>query len=419
MQQQFQRVLNELQLDDAPAGGALVIYHQGKEVVNVATGKALPDLAWSSKTLSVNFSIGKGVMATLIAILVSQGMLDYEAPISRYWPEFADNGKADIRLKQVLSHSAGLFDITAVTTDAELLLDWDQMLKRVAAMPVGTPKGQEQHQYASAYSALVSGWVLGALVERVTGLELNDALNRYLAEPLGVVGELFYGVDEALLSMIAKPERYFYESPGQATPRRKPVLKPDSENTLHTFGHLPVSALWRHALGDQSLATATINRLYFDTSRMNLANYKNTLMPNAKDGLEYHRADVLMAKIPAANGVSTANALARIYAMHAADGVYDGQVLISPEVIAQMREIQTEGFDAVMPADMRWRMGFHRVFSLQDAKLAYGHMGYNGSVAFCDPQRELAFVFIHNFDTTMLNDVRQFALSEMALDVFS
>ena len=152
---------------------------------------------------------------------------------------------------------------------------------------------------------------------------------------------------------------------------------------------------------------------------MNLANYKNALMPNAKDGLEYHRDDVLMAKIPAANGVSTANALARIYAMHAADGVFDGQVLIVPEVIAQMRQIQTEGYDAVMPADMRWRMGFHRVFSLQDAQMAYGHMGYNGSVAFCDPKRQLAFVFIHNFDTTMLNDVRQFALSEMALDIFS
>ena len=139
MQQQFQRVLDELKLDDAPAGGALVIYQQGKEVVNVATGNALPDLAWSAKTLSVNFSIGKGVMATLIAILVSQEMLDYEAPISRYWPEFADNGKANIRLKQVMSHSAGLFDITAITTDANLLLDWEQMIQRVAAMPVSIP----------------------------------------------------------------------------------------------------------------------------------------------------------------------------------------------------------------------------------------------------------------------------------------
>lgn len=419
MQQQFQRVLDELKLDDAPAGGALVIYHQDKEVVNVATGNALPDLAWSAKTLSVNFSIGKGVMATLIAILVSQGMLDYEAPISHYWPEFAENDKANIRLKQVLSHSAGLFDITSITTDANLLLDWEQMIQRVAAMPVSIPKGQDEHHYASAYSALVSGWVLGALVERVTGLGLNDALNHYLAEPLDVVGELYYGVDEALLPMIAKPERYFYQSPDKSTPRRKPVLKPDSEKTLHTLGHLPVSGMWQRALGEQTISTAAINRLYFDTSRMNLANYKNALMPNAKDGLEYHRDDVLMAKIPAANGVSTANALARIYAMHAADGIHDGQVLIVPEVIAQMRQIQTEGYDAVMPADMRWRMGFHRVFSLQDTQMAYGHMGYNGSVAFCDPKRQLAFVFIHNFDTTMLNDVRQFALSEMALDIFS
>lgn len=419
MQQKFKRVLDELQFDEAPVGGALVIYHQGREVVNVATGQALPNLDWSSKTLSVNFSIGKGVMASLIAVLVSQGMLDYDAPISQYWSQFADNGKADIRLKQVLSHTAGLFDITSITTDAELLLDWDQMLTRIAMMPTTTPKGQDEHHYASAYSALVSGWVLGGLVERVTGLTLNAALRQYLAEPLGVVGELYYGIDESLLTSIAKPERYFYEAPSQATPRRKPVLKPDSEATLHTLMNLPSSSLWQRALGDKGFSTANINRLYFDTSRMNLANYKNALMPNAKDGLEYHRDDVLMAKIPAANGISTANALARLYAMHAANGVYQGRVLISPEVITQMRQIQTHGFDAVMPADMRWRLGFHRVFSLHNTESAYGHMGYNGSVAFCDPMRELSFVFIHNFDTTMLNDVRQFALSEMALDMFS
>ena len=63
-------------------------------------------------------------------------------------------------------------------------------------------------------------------------------------------------------------------------------------------------------------------------------------------------------------------------------------------------------------------MGFHRLFSLQDVPDGYGHMGYNGSVAFCEPSRRLSFAFIHNFDTTMLNDVRQFALSEMALQYF-
>lgn len=148
---------------------------------------------------------------------------------------------------------------------------------------------------------------------------------------------------------------------------------------------------------------------------MNLANYKNALMPNGRDGVEYHHPDVLQAIIPAANGISTARALATIYAMHANGGKWQGDTLITPEVMRDLRVIRVDGFDAVMPANMLWRTGFHRLFSLQNAPNAYGHMGYNGSVAFCDPDRKLAFAFIHNFDTTMLNDVRQFVLSEMAI----
>lgn len=415
--QDFDEILAKLQLDDAPAGGALVVYHDGQKVVDTAVGESLPNQPWSSSTLSVNFSIGKGVMATLIAVLVSKGLLDYERAIADDWTEFAQNGKQHIRLKDVLSHSAGLFDITSITTDANDLLDWQGMCQKVAAMPIGTPKAQETNHYASAYSALVSGWVLGGLVERATGKPLQQALDEYLAKPLGVVGELFYGVDASLIGQIAKPERYFYELPTQSTPRRKPVLKPDSDATLQTFSSLPIAPLWQSALGDATINTANVNRLYFDTSRMNLVNYKNALMPNSRDGLEYHRSDVLMACIPAANGVSTANALAKIYAMHANDGVWQGETLIDTATLAKMRSIQTDGYDAVMPANMRWRMGFHRVFSLQNADTAYGHMGYNGSVAFCDPSRKLSFVFIHNFDTTMLNDIRQFALSEMALGI--
>ncbi len=415
--QDFDEILAKLQLDDAPAGGALVVYHDGQKVVDTAVGESLPNQPWSSSTLSVNFSIGKGVMATLIAVLVSKGLLDYERAIADDWAEFAQNGKQHIRLKDVLSHRAGLFDITSITTNANDLLDWQGMCQRVAAMPVGVPRGQAEQHYASAYSALVSGWVLGGLVERVTAMSVNEALSTYLAKPLGVDGELFYGVPESLVAQIAKPERYFYELPTDSTPRRKPVLKPDSEATLETFGTLPSASMWQSALVDAKLTTATINRLYFDTSRMNLANYKNALMPNSRDGLEYHRSDVLMSCIPAANGVSTANALAKIYAMHANDGVWQGETLIDAATLAAMRTVQTDGFDAVMPANMRWRMGFHRVFSLQNADTAYGHMGYNGSVAFCDPARKLSFVFIHNFDTTMLNDIRQFALSEMALGI--
>lgn len=409
--QDFDDILASLQMDDAPAGGTLIIIKDGKQIVNTSVGNARPDMAWSDRTLSVNFSIGKGVMATLIAVLVSRGLLAYDTPIAHYWADFGTNGKEHITLRHILTHTAGLFDVSILTQNADEMTDWQLMTHKVSQMSPHTPKGQDIHDYASAYSALVSGWILGALVEKVTNLPLQKALDTYLAEPLGLVGELYWGLPDDKLEKVAKPLRFFDDD----NAKRKPTLKPDTPKVLQTLANLPTASLWQSALKGLPINTANVNKLYFDTSKMNLANYKNALMPNGKDGLSYHDRQVLQAVIPAANGVSTAHALATIYAMHANDGVYQGQTLIDPDTLVDMRQIRVDGFDAVMPANMRWRSGFHRLFSLQNTPNAYGHMGYNGSIAFADPDRKLAFAFIHNFDTTMLNDVRQFALFELAI----
>lgn len=411
----LETILADLQFDDEPAGGALVLYHHGQKVLDTAAGLALPDVPWSNTTLSVNFSIGKGVMATLIAVLVSCGLLRYDEPIAKIWADFAQNGKQHIRLQDVLTHQAGLFNISQLASSTDELLDWQLMSDRVALMSVDSPKGQEKHHYASAYSALVSGWILGNVVQRATNLTLQEALDTYLAKPLGVAGELFYGLPADKLGQVAKPTKYFHAS--DTTNLKKPVLKPDTPAIIEILNNLPVSQLWQTALQDKPLSTANINRLYFDSSQMNLPNYKNALMPNGKNGLAYHHDKVMQAVIPAANGISTANALATIYAMHANDGIWQGTRLIDPDTLQQMRQIHSDGFDAVMPANMCWRLGFHRLFSIQHTPNAYGHMGYNGSVAFCEPDRGLAGAFIHNFDTTMLNDVRQFAIIETALQL--
>lgn len=107
--QDFSGVLTSLQFDDAPAGGALVIYQNGREVVNVSVGQALPNQPWTDQTLSVNFSIGKGVLATLVAALVSQGLLNYDVPIVEYWQKFGTNGKQNITLRHILTHTSGPF----------------------------------------------------------------------------------------------------------------------------------------------------------------------------------------------------------------------------------------------------------------------------------------------------------------------
>ena len=142
-----------------------------------------------------------------------------------------------------------------------------------------------------------------------------------------------------------------------------------------------------------------------------------------KQPIDYYDKRTLQAAIPAANGVASAQALATIYAMLANGGVWQGQTLINEATFKQLSTPQVTGMDAVMPAKMNWRLGYHRRFSLCDSEASndraqgFGHMGYNGSVAWCDPARQLSLAFIHNFDVTMLNDIRQFALTEAVLDL--
>lgn len=398
-------LLPNLAFDDDKAGGALTIFKNGKCVLNTAFGQANAKTLWTPHSLSVNFSIGKGVMATLIAVLVSAEILDYDTPISHYWAEFGTNGKQAITLKDILTHTANLFSVKSVIKDNSEAEDWQAMLTKIANMPITAPQNLTNEPYGSAYSALVCGWILGGVIEKATNKPLQSVLDKYLSEPLGIKGELFFGLPSHHLENLALPESLWIDK----TAKRKPTLKPDSTQTLAFYKSLPIAHLWQG-----ELTTQAINRHYFDSTRMNLNNYKDALLADGRTPINYHADSVVSVPIPAANGVSTSHALAVLYNMHL-NGTHNGKTLISQPTLSKLRTIYTHGFDAVMPADMGWRAGFHRLFTMQHAPHAYGHMGYNGSVAFCDPDRQLSVAFIHNFDTTMLNDIRQFIVIEMAL----
>lgn len=447
MQQKLQQLLTDLQLDDAPAGGALVVYQAGQCIAQASVGMARADLSWSPDTLSLNFSTGKGVLATLVHVLVSEHMLDYDRAIADYWPAFAAQGKEHITLRSVMSHQSNLFSIQSIDVDNATVLDWQLMLEKVAAMPVTAP--EDSALYESAYSALVYGWILGGVIEAVTHMSLATALRHYLTKPLGIANSCYFGVPNDKVDEVAHLVKYFAsaeheaeqennQQQSQARPRRsKPVLRADSENTLRIYSSLPSYTCWQKiALTNQesvnesikadellSLDTAKINRLYFNNSQLNLNNYKSALVLANKQPIDYYDKRTLQAIIPAANGVASAQALATIYAMLANGGTWQGQTLIDDATFKQLSTPQTTGMDAVMPAKMNWRLGYHRRFSICQSEASdmsaqgFGHMGYNGSVAWCDPARQLSFTFIHNFDVTMLNDIRQFALTEAVLDL--
>ena len=125
----------------------------------------------------------------------------------------------------------------------------------------------------------------------------------------------------------------------------------------------------------------------------------------------------LQAVIPAANGCFTANSLSKIYAMLAQRGEWQGQQLLSPQSFQALSQIQSYARDRVMPIPMQWRMGYHRVLTLgKRAKNGFGHIGYNGSGAWCDPDRDLSFAYTHNFAVgSITGDYRLWSLSQEAL----
>lgn len=447
LQQQLQDLLSDLQLDDAPAGGSLVVYEADHCVAKVAIGMARADMKWQPDTLALNFSTGKGVLATLVHILVSNKLLDYDTPIATYWPEFAANNKAAVTLRAVMSHQAQLFSINAIEVDRATLLDWSAMIDIIAN--ISSHDVNDAGSFVSAYSALVYGWILGGLIEKVTNMPLAKALRHYLTAPLGITDSCYFGVPDDKVAAVATLVKHFQNvtenankneqqnnislnnttdndnsnNNNSARKRQKPILKADSKQTLAQYEKLPSYGCWQQlAANNGQLSAVQINQLYFDHSAINASNYKQALVPASKQPLDYYDTQTLQAVLPAANGVASAAALATIYAMLANGGVWQGKTFIDDTTFAQLSEPQVTGTDAVMPASMNWRLGYHKLFSIYQnnestptTERGFGHMGYNGSVAWCEPTRQLSFAFVHNFDIIMLNDIRQFALTEAVL----
>lgn len=423
---QLQHCLNQFDLDQPMGGCSLAVFHHGKPVSLLSHGTARLDkltgeqTPWTPDTLSLNFSTGKGILVTLIHVLVTHDFLAYDRAIAHDWPAFAQHGKDKITLRDVLSHEARLFDIVSITEHAKDMLDWQGMLKRIEQMPVYSSDVSNANQAEStgklvAYSALVSGWILGGLIEKVTGKSLQQTLEDYLLTPLGLIGQVYFGVPSEKVTQVAGLMR---EKEGQ----HKPTLINDSQATLDFYQSLPFYAAWQDEYADSSAVLTTqmiINSLYFSTSQVNAESYKAALVPQGSRQFNYYHPSSLQAKIPAANGVASSPALATIYAMLADKGHWQGQVIIRPEIFADLSQIQNQQPDNVMPAQMNWRLGYHRVFSrFHDTDQAFGHMGYNGSMAWCDPSRELAVAYVHNYDVTMLNDIRQFIINETVLAFF-
>lgn len=323
-------------------GASVSVVKDGQVVVDLWGGYA--DAArtrpWTHDTLANVWSTTKGMGALVCAMLVERGQMSYEDRVSKYWSEFAAEGKGGITIGQMLSHQAGLCG-PSVPTTIEEMCDHALMAERLAAQaPLWEPGSK------SGYHALTVGILVGELVRRVAGTTIGTYFDEEVAQPFGI--DFFIGLPETEDARVA-----------EMIPAKRSGL-PDG----YTLNPSQIVALANPAL--------------------------DALVPNKR----FWRA----AELSSANGQGTAAAIARIYGALAGDGTIDGRRLVKPETIRVMTATRIEGVDEVLGMPGRWAAGYllngGGLFGPSDG--SFGHSGWGGSFGMADPGTGLAISYVMN-----------------------
>jgi len=327
-------------------GAAFSLYASGRPVVEAWGGLADPENGrpWLADTVAMVFSVTKGVTAIAVHLLAERGLLALDAPVARYWPEFAAAGKQAVTVRQVLSHRAGVPAVDAGLTLAQVLA-WEPVVAALAAQEPEWPPGT-----VVGYHAKTFGWVLGELIRRVTG----RSIGRFLADELGPLGlDIWIGL------------------PAEHEPRVAAVVPDPAPGVDYTTA----GSLAARAVSGPS-----------DLFRL--------------DGM-WNRRDLRAAELPSTNGIGDARSLARLYA--AVIGGVGGEMgglapLLRPETVLRATRVESEGVDAVLGVPVRIGSGFELGDALGPGvgAHAFGHTGAGGSVAFADPAAGIAFGYVAN-----------------------
>jgi CubicO group peptidase (beta-lactamase class C family) len=328
-------------------GGALAVYLDGQPVVDVWTGWAdrRGKLPWTADTAPMVFSATKGMAATVIHRLVDRGLIDYEAPVAEYWPAFGANGKMDMTVREVMRHHAGLSGLRGASQ--EDLLDHVVMEERLAAARPGRLLGKP------AYHALTFGWLMSGLARAVTGKGMRTLIREELAEPLGTDG-----------MHLGRP-------PAEAPTRAAEIIMPQRMVSSPVVNFVARKAAYQLSGGFRSM--------YFEG-----------LMGAARGDIP-----LLDAEIPAANGVVTARALARMYGAIANGGEVDGTRLLSRGIVAGLTGRPSRQRDRNIFVPLSFHLGYHSV-PFGGVMPGFGHAGLGGSVGWADPSTGMAFAYVHN-----------------------
>ncbi|GAA1647158.1 serine hydrolase domain-containing protein [Nonomuraea maheshkhaliensis] len=344
LQQQVQEAADKLVESGEERGLQVAVYRDGVQIVDVVAGMADPESGRpvTSDTPFYNFSIGKGATATVAHVLVERGLFGYDTPVAELWPEFARHGKQGVTVRHVLSHTAGVPGVPLDTTPEDIC-DWGRMTAALEDAELWWEPGAKV-----GYHAYTFGFLVGEIVRRATGEPISQVLKEQVAGPLGVAGELYFGMPATEHARLARLE--------------------DAPMDMSAFGEMPADLPM------------------FKAGPM-------TLMPNAELG---SRPDYLSADIPA-GGKTSARAVARMYA--ALLGEVDGVRLITPERLREATAVVSSGMDEVFGMPVTWGLGYGiggPASTAEQSPTVFGVPGAGGSAAWGDTATGTAFALTKN-----------------------
>ncbi|NLU75509.1 beta-lactamase family protein [Streptomyces sp. HNM0575] len=352
-------------------GAAVCVYQHGRQVVDLWGGVADPDTGrlWERDTLQLVYSATKGATATAAHLLAQRGALDLDAPVATYWPDFAANGKAEIPVRWLLSHQAGLVALDQPVPVDEALA-WQPMAAALAAQrPLWAPGT------AHGYHGRTWGWLVGEVIRRVSGRTPGRFFADEIAAPLGL--DFFIGL------------------PGRERDRVSRMVYRPPEVDLTTVPTESVPTELREQVAAWRDPNSFSNRAFQVTNPAEM---------------DFNSPEVQAAELPSSNGIGTARSLARMYA--ALVGEVDGKRLLAPDTLAAATKEQATGMDQVMVIPSRFSSGYMLPTEANPmmGPNSFGHTGRGGSLGFADPEHGIAFGYAMNHIISGADDERATAL---------
>jgi CubicO group peptidase (beta-lactamase class C family) len=349
-------------------GAACAAYVNGVKVVDLWGGRRhfrKPD-PWVEDTLLMVYSTSKGLAAMTIALAHSRGLIDYDERVASYWPEFAQNGKEAITVRQLLAHQAGLCGVDE-PLDAKLLADHDALADVLARQRPAWEPGTRH-----GYHALSIGWYEGELIRRVD--PEHRTLGRFfaeeIAEPLGL--EIYFGLPPDVPD--ERVARIKDESPVQM------VLHPNAMPPTMMLGF----------------------------ARKQSLTYRSFVNPRTRSPSDLDLPEYRAVEMPSAGAIAQVRSVARAYSEFATGGATLGLSQETLEEITTPPLSPTKGNrDLVVMVPTAYSHGWGRPWGklrFGSSDRAFGHPGAGGSFGFADPDLGVSFAYAPNRHGHHLNN---------------